>query len=485
MNHNDSSIDQLLENVYKKLKLKRYLIVLDDIWSIEAWDLVRRSFPDDENGSRIMITTRLLEVADYASNDCLPHPIPFLNVEDSWKLLCNKVFVKEDCPPQLEEIGKKMAEQCRGLPLSVVVIAGVLSNINRTCDDWKKVAENVNSNIGSTSEQCLEILALSYNYLPCNLKACFHYIGVFLKNTEIPADRLIKIWVAEGFLKTNIHKKPEQVAEECLEDLVGRSLIMVSRRRATGKIRTCRIHDLLRLLCLREGKTEKFFHVINKCDDVSSEGMEFQRRLCLYREALQNKNLSLEKGNFDSIHTILCLDERHVFLEESLRYKTISCCFQLLRVLDVQIIYFSKFPHEITQLVHLRYLACTTCTAVPASISNLLNLQTLIVISFASQISLPLDIWNLPNLRHLCPGGMYMPVPPKSQNLLCLENLQTLDSISVAASNWKEIFTAIPKVKKLVVCLQPWRSVTSNLIDSLIRLVDLEKLRIHLDISPL
>nr|XP_009761168.1 PREDICTED: uncharacterized protein LOC104213363 [Nicotiana sylvestris] len=79
---------------------------------------------------------------------------------------------------------------------------------------------------------------------------------------------------------------------------------------------------------------------------------------------------------------------------------------------------------------------------------------------------------------------MYMPVPPKSQNLLCLENLETLDSISVAASNWKENFTAIPKVKKLAVCLPPWRSVMSNLIDSLIRLVDLEKLRIHLDISP-
>uniref|UniRef100_A0A1U7W9I7 Late blight resistance protein homolog R1A-3 n=1 Tax=Nicotiana sylvestris TaxID=4096 RepID=A0A1U7W9I7_NICSY len=148
---------------------------------------------------------------------------------------------------------------------------------------------------------------------------------------EIPADRLAKIWVAEGFLKTIIHKKPEEVAEECLEDLVGRSLIMVSRRRATGKIRTCRIHDLLRLLCLRGGKTEKFFHVKNKCDDVSSDGMEFQRRLCLYREALQNKNLNLEKGNFDSIHTILCLDERDVFLEESLHYKIISCCFQLLR----------------------------------------------------------------------------------------------------------------------------------------------------------
>ncbi|XP_075083569.1 putative late blight resistance protein homolog R1A-3 [Nicotiana tabacum] len=109
--------DQLPENGYRKLKLKRYLITLDDIWSMEAWDLVRRSFPHDENGSQIMITTRFLEVADYASNGCPPHHIHFLNHEDSWKLLCNKVVVKEDCPPQLEEIGKKIAEQCQGLAI--------------------------------------------------------------------------------------------------------------------------------------------------------------------------------------------------------------------------------------------------------------------------------------------------------------------------------------------------------------------------------
>lgn len=80
--YHDKSYDQLLEQLYRKLKGKRYLIVMDDLWSIEAWDLVKRSFPDDNNGSRIMITTRLLEVADCAGNGCPPHHMPFLNFED-------------------------------------------------------------------------------------------------------------------------------------------------------------------------------------------------------------------------------------------------------------------------------------------------------------------------------------------------------------------------------------------------------------------
>ncbi|XP_019263703.1 PREDICTED: putative late blight resistance protein homolog R1A-10 isoform X1 [Nicotiana attenuata] len=330
------SEDELLDQVHRKLKFKRYLIVLDDIWSIEAWDLVRRSFPDDENGSRIMITTRLLEVADSAGNGWLPHHISFLNLEDSWKLLSSKVFGNDDCPPQLGEVGRQIAKQCKGLPLSVVVIAGLLSKINRTYDDWKQVADNVNSHLGSTSEQCLAILALSYNYLPCSLKACFLYMGAYLEDAEIPTDQLIRIWVAEGFLKTISHKKPEEVAEECLDDLVSRSLIMVSTRgRVSGKIRTCRIHDLLRLLCLKEGKAEKLFHVINNCDKVVSEGVEIEHRLFLHVDARRRLNLRLEKGNLDSVRTILCIYLLYTFRLNSTWYKIVDPRFKLLRVLDI------------------------------------------------------------------------------------------------------------------------------------------------------
>ncbi|XP_060170872.1 putative late blight resistance protein homolog R1A-10 [Lycium barbarum] len=267
------SEDELLEKVHRILKCKRCLIALDYIWSIEAWDQVKRSFPDDGNGSRVVITTRLLEVADCADNiGCRPHHTSFLNLEDSWKLLSLKVFGYEDsCPPQLEQVGWLIAQQCQGLPLSIVVIAGLLSNINRTYDDWIKISDNVNSHIGSTFKQCLSILALSYNYLPCSLRACFLYMGVYREDAEIDVDGLIRVWV-------------EEVAEECLEDLVSRCLVMVtSRAWVTGKITGRKIHDLVRLLWLREGKAEKFFHVINKCYS-EEEGVAIERRLILHEE---------------------------------------------------------------------------------------------------------------------------------------------------------------------------------------------------------
>ncbi|XP_019258539.1 PREDICTED: putative disease resistance RPP13-like protein 3 [Nicotiana attenuata] len=480
--YHNKSYDQLLEQLYRKLKGKRYLIVMDDLWSIEAWDLVKRSFPDDNNGSRIMITTRLLEVADCTGNGCPPHHMPFLNFEDSWTLLSNKVFGKEDCPPQLEEIGKQMAEHCQGLPLSLVVIGGLLSKINTTYEDWKKVAENVVSHIGSTTEHCLAILSLSYNWLPPSLKACFLYTGAFLEDAEIPADKLIRIWVAEGFLNTKSDKMLEEVAEESLEDLVSRSLILASRRRANGKLRTCRIHDLLRQLCLKEEKSEKFFNIITKCFDVSSEGMEIERRMCLNPDALNNQNLDLDKGNLNSVRAILCLGESHTFYLDYLCCKIVDSRFQLLRILDAECIRFSSFPCDITQLIHLRYVACTTGTNVPASISNLWNLQTLIVHPVGDELSLPSEIWKMSSLRYIYSGGMYVHAPPKEENILGLQNLETLDSIRATDSNWIEVLTAAPKIKKLGVLIHPDNHEWSKLIDSLICLADLQKLRIHLAI---
>ncbi|XP_060183242.1 putative late blight resistance protein homolog R1A-10 [Lycium barbarum] len=302
-------------------------------------------------------------------------------------------------------------------------------------------------------------------------------MGLFTEDADINADKLIRIWVSEGFLKTTSHKKLEEVAEECLVDLVSRSLIIVSRRGASGKIRSCRIHDLVRLLCLREGEDAKFFHVKGKCFKVSPEGKQVIRRLCLHPDDLQNKNLGLEKDSLDSVRTILCLGEPNTYLEDPECCKKINSRFQLLRVLDLESIRFSCFPSEITQLVQLRYVACTTGTDVPASISNLWNLQTLI-----NQLSLPQEVWKLSSLRHFNPGGMCVHAPSITHNILGLENLETVDSTRTANSNWKEIFSAVPRVQKLGVLIHPDHNGWSKFIGSLVSLADLQKLRIHLAI---
>ncbi|KAL8544422.1 hypothetical protein ACS0TY_004826 [Phlomoides rotata] len=207
--------------VYQSLKGMRYLIVMDDIWSTEAWDDVRNIFPDDNNGSRI-ITTRLTDVAAYACCGSPLHEMKFMDGHQSWNLLKQKVFIDgQDCPPKLEDIGKEIARDVDG--------------------------------------QLDRILSLSYTHLPYYLRPCFLFFGGFPEDHNIHVWRLIRLCVAEGFLKhQNRCKSLEEEAEEYLEDLVKRSLVLITSRKSDGKIKSCSLHDLVRDMCIRKAEEEKF-----------------------------------------------------------------------------------------------------------------------------------------------------------------------------------------------------------------------------------
>ncbi|BAT91278.1 hypothetical protein VIGAN_06259600 [Vigna angularis var. angularis] len=120
------SEEELKKQVKNCLERKRYLVVADDLWSWGDWDEVQDAFPDNNRGSRILITSRLKEVALHAGDD-VPHYLQFLSEEESWELFCRKVFRGENCPSGLETLGKQMVQSCRGLPLSIIVLGGLLA----------------------------------------------------------------------------------------------------------------------------------------------------------------------------------------------------------------------------------------------------------------------------------------------------------------------------------------------------------------------
>ncbi|XP_051115814.1 putative late blight resistance protein homolog R1B-16 [Andrographis paniculata] len=135
------------EILRKELYGRRYLIVMDDIWTLQAWYDLRRFFPDNGNGSRILVTTRLSQVAgSLASHD--PYPMTFLDTNTSWSLFCQTIFGKEKFShPELEQIGRVIVENCRGLPLQITVIGGLLAKSGMNKEYWESVAENNDSDL--------------------------------------------------------------------------------------------------------------------------------------------------------------------------------------------------------------------------------------------------------------------------------------------------------------------------------------------------
>ncbi|KAH0692104.1 hypothetical protein KY285_019201 [Solanum tuberosum] len=198
---NDSELADLVQ---KSLKGPRYLVVVDDIWSRDVWDSISQIFPNRNNGSRVLLTTRETDVAIYA-NTSSPHKMNLLDLDNSWKLLRDKVFgLEHDHPPELEEIGKKIAEKCQGLPLIISVIVGHLSKtVPKTLESWKYVAKTLSEIIASHPNKCLGVLGLSYHQLPNRLKPCFLSMGDFPEDFQVDTWRLIQLWIAEGFIRTS------------------------------------------------------------------------------------------------------------------------------------------------------------------------------------------------------------------------------------------------------------------------------------------
>ncbi|KAH0644343.1 hypothetical protein KY284_032227 [Solanum tuberosum] len=204
-----------------------------------AWDEIRLWFPENNNTSRILLTTRIMEVARYASYPKNPFPMRPLEPKESWDLFCQKAFGEKDCPTKFRTSGKVIVENCKGLPLILSVVAGTLSS-KRTLDEWNQVAQGVSSLVNVDDYQhCSRVLALSYNYLPSHLKACFLYFGVFTKASEISVKKLIRLWIAEGLFELRGRLRDlEEVADSLLHDLIDKSLVMVSKRSLDGKIKT-------------------------------------------------------------------------------------------------------------------------------------------------------------------------------------------------------------------------------------------------------
>ncbi|CAL5430390.1 unnamed protein product [Camellia sinensis] len=410
--------EKLGEKLYKQLKGKRYLIVIDDLWDIGAWVDLKMYFPNDNNGSRVMFTSRLKELSMHASPDCHPHCLRFLTEEESWELLQRKVFQNRSCPPKLIEIGKQIVKRCGGLPLAIVVIAGLLAKNIKTQKSWRQVAQRVSSYIVSDPNQYLDTLALSYNHLPCHLKPCFLYLGAFPEDQEIPVQKLICLWVAEGFIQKIGQRSLEEVAEDYLMDLIQRSLVIAAKKRFDGRIKACRMHDLLRDLCLKKAREINFLQWIHNYEDAyppssSNYKANNQCRLCIHSDFLEKCGHVLLKCYSPAVvQSLLCFINK---FQMKMSYNNnpfgdvcsfICWTLKLLRVLDVWYMN-AFFSRELTQLVNLRYLAINLISSyeLPPSISNLSNLETLIISTRRSEVILRCNVWKIPKLRHLYAEG--------------------------------------------------------------------------------
>ncbi|KQK20523.1 disease resistance protein RPM1 [Brachypodium distachyon] len=413
----------LVQLLQRYLHDKRYLIVLDDLWSRDAWKFLANAFVKNNSGSRIVITTRIETVASLADVDC-EMKLRLLPKEEAWTLFCRKAFSRlEDrsCPLNLKACAERIVEKCQGLPLALVAIGSLLSYKEIEEHEWDLFYSQLRWQLDNNPELSwvASILNLSYNDLPGYLKNCFLYCCLFPEDYEIGRKRLIRLLIAEGLVED---RGPEStltdVASCYLKELANRSLIQVVARNEYGRPKKFQMHDLVREISLNISKKEKF---ATTWDCPNSRGIsDGCRRISIQKDGTLTQ-AAQSSGQLRSIFVFVVEVSPSWFRE---------CypCFRLLRVLCLRHCNIKKVPDAMSDLFNLHYLDLghANLQEIPRFIGKLSNLQTLYL--SGSVLELPSSITMLTKLQHLLIDvGRFG--KSASKKISHLEYLQTLRSI--------------------------------------------------------
>ncbi|XVF11400.1 hypothetical protein REPUB_Repub08aG0024500 [Reevesia pubescens] len=200
---NDKTPDQKAQGIFRVLKDNKFVLLLDDIW--ERVDLVNVGIPlpAQENGSKVVFTTRFVDVCrQMDANKIIP--VQCLPEEKAWELFQEKVGAQTlDSSPDIRQLAHEVAKECQGLPLALITIARAMA-FKKRVENWKYALEVLRRSsiyvLKDMGEKVYPLLKFSYDSLPDDLQKCLLYCSLFSENHLISKDKLIDFWIGEGFL---------------------------------------------------------------------------------------------------------------------------------------------------------------------------------------------------------------------------------------------------------------------------------------------
>ncbi|PHU13378.1 hypothetical protein BC332_14583 [Capsicum chinense] len=404
-------------DVADKLRIKlhgnRYLIVLDDVWDVDTWDDLTRPFPEVKKGSKIILTTWQKEVAFHGRGNTDPLNLRLLRPEESWELLEKRAFGEQSCPDELLDVGKEIAQNCKGLPLVADLIAGVIARREKTKSVWLEVRNNLNSFILNSEVDVMKVIELSYDHLPLQLKLCYLYIVRFSKDTRIQIHALKSYWCVEGLVEQTEMMSVEEAMEIYLDNLISSSLISSSDPSSSSYL----MPRIVTIVYDKEHFGPNNFILFST---------KTKRHSGKHLYSLRITGDKMEDHLSDGCHLRDLRILRVLFLHPS---------FMMVK---------DSLLSEICMLNHLRFLGIgTEVKSLPSSFSNLRNLETLVVSNEGSTWVLLPSIWDLVNLRVLKVTAcsffdldIHEPIPITEDTKL--ENLRQLGKLVLSYSKEME-----------------------------------------------
>ncbi|CAD6257471.1 unnamed protein product [Miscanthus lutarioriparius] len=433
------TVEQLIRTVKECLKDKRYFILIDDIWSESAWDLVRSALPVNDNGSRIITTTRKKAVANKCCTGIVTqmYEAKPLSDEDSQRLFFTRLFFSgDDCHLDLRKVSDDILKKCCGLPLAIISIAGLLANRSKTVEVWSNVLRSIAAAVDKDSpiDKMKRILLLSYFDLPHHLKSCLLYLSVFPEDYSINCCQLILLWVAEGLIPVQDRESMEQLGRSYLNELINRSLVQPTKVGADGTtVKQGRVHDVILEFIVSKAVEDNFVTIWNGNGFSKNYPSNKIRRLSIQKDiSARAEEIAKTIKNAPHIRSINIFGFNSVLVE---KHASEFLNSQVLRVLNIESEVGGCNLGHVKSFGQLKYLSAglqfVGVPKLPEDIEKLQHLETL-DLRWAALESLPASIMLLQKLVRLFVHDS-VHLPDGIRNLQALEELSVinLDSQSV------------------------------------------------------
>ncbi|XP_059638950.1 putative disease resistance RPP13-like protein 1 [Cornus florida] len=355
-----------------------------------------------------------------------------LSEDECLSLFAHHALGKEnfDADPTLKGIGMEIVNKCKGLPLAVKTLAGLLRTKRQ--NEWVDI---LNSKIWNLPEQSgiLPVLQLSYHHIPSHLKQCFAYCATFPKDYKFDKAELVLLWMGVGLSQLSKEKdRMEDFGNKCFDDLLLRSFFQQSG----GSKSLFVMHDLLHDLAIHVAG--KIFIRLDKLE--GNEQFERARHLSFVRKKFEVFQKFRPLCKVQHLQTLLTLPVQTYASAECYLAKRVLFDLlpnlQCLRVLSLSGYSITELSDSIGHMKHLRYLNLnkTSIRSLPESVSALYNLQTLLLRSCENLCMFPPNTENLINLRHIDIVDT-VELREMSSGIGRLENLQTLPKFVVGSKN--------------------------------------------------
>ncbi|KAK9069179.1 hypothetical protein SSX86_013295 [Deinandra increscens subsp. villosa] len=400
------TLNQLQVALSEKLSKKKFLLVLDDVWSesYNEWELLQRPFNVGSHGSKVLVTTRKNMVAS-VMDSVQAYPLELLSNVDALSLFAQNASggQNRDVNRILELHGDDIIKKCGRLPLAL----RTLGRVCRTKSNVEEWEELLNSEIWNSHNQSeiIPALKLSYYDLPPHLKQMFVYCCLFPKDYMFDKDGLVLLWMAEGFLyESNGSKSMESFGRVCFEELASRSFFL----QVTNGKSLYTMHDLIHDLATSIAG-EFFLKLDGKMDvDHMIEASDKCHHFSFIRDKYGANKMfkALKFGKHPRTFLaipVTDLESWNSFFNSNIELVEVLPQLQFLRALSLSNYNIREVPPSIGTLKHLRYLnfSHTRITCLPEQLGYLHNLQSLLLSCCYELSSLPNSFVKLINLRHL------------------------------------------------------------------------------------